>query len=242
MGRLKLTSVLILCLAVGVVIFVALDVRMSGGGGDFALIKTWNETDGNLKTDLTEAQKEEISRETRNTVSEGVKKTLDKEHKIDVAASVKETKFSQTDVEKFVRAAVPAIMSFGFLDFEKKQAANARYFTKRGYVSFYNAVKAAGLQQMIEQRQALARPELLCVRNVTQDIDEYGRVVWKANIVAKYEYITGKEFKHDFHEVVMVVMDKEDESVAYQPGLGIRQWVVTGVPSSEEQARRLCTP
>lgn len=209
---------------------------------DVALIKIWENAENNIKRDLTDHEKQQIKKLQKDAFSQEPRETLSHNHQADLSQNKTGTAFSSDDVRDFVRVAAIAAMSFGFQDFEKKKIEDAPYFTKRGYVSFYQTVKNAGIKKYVEQSQYVAVPEILCIIHVKKTRDEYNRIVWNTRSIMKikYSYPTPTMSRQEFYESEIIVMNKEDESLSYQPNLGIRQWILTGLPSEEEYARSLC--
>lgn len=145
-----------------------------------------------------------------------------------------------TDVKKFVEVAAPAVMTFGFDDFEKKKLENAHFFTKQGFISFYNAMKMAELDRMTLEDKVIAEADLLCIISIKDEKDEAGRNVSHAQFILHQKYISGDKMRQEWHNVLAVIMNKQDENTSYKSGFGIKQWLVTGTPDKDE-AQKTCT-
>lgn len=147
--------------------------------------------------------------------------------------------FTKAEAKLFVDKAIPAVMSFGFNDYEERRAENAPYLTKRGFVSVYEAIEKSGIRSMVEKNRAIGEAKISCITQINDKKDKYDRPLWVVELIMGYTYVGENKSLKLFQLTEVRLMNKKDESPKYQQGLGIRQLIVTA-SLSEEQAKEKC--
>lgn len=209
--------IIFICFLLGV--SYALVDRLFFKDEDFALIEIWEAADGNLIRDMSPTQLQ--------PVDEGE------------APENEKSVFSLGEAKKFLTEVAPQVMKFGFHDYENKKELNARYFTKRGFVSFYTALNKAQIPEYLHANKILINSEMICLVGVEPGHDKYGRPFWEFNFILALNYQNGNLVRQDWQNVTARIINKQNESLSYQLGLGIRQWVAIPL-SNEQEARNLC--
>lgn len=231
--RYRYISILIL-LGLPVFFYLALDIDNAGkkDKDDISLISIWEKADGNMKLNLTSAETEELARSREDAFLQGIQKSIT-DRSVNLTSDQSQPLTSE-ELDSFINRAIPAVMGFSSDDFEQKQRQNAKFFTKRGFVSFYNAIEASQIKQTIEKMRATIRPRIICVTQKDASKDEYSRPLWLIKAVIEYTYERPESSTRNYHLTQIAIMNKADESLSYQPGPSIKKWFVQEVLSEIE--------
>lgn len=115
------------------------------------------------------------------------------------------------------------IMTFGFHDYQRRLQESAQYFTRRGWQSFSEALEAAGLLEMIQERRQVVtaaprRAPIIVQQGVVNGIYRW---VVELPLIVTYQSGSSKD-SQNLNVRLLVIRTPTLDSPS---GVGIQQWI-----------------
>ncbi len=141
---------------------------------------------------------------------------------------------SNEDVAKWVQSAAEQVMTFGFNDYEKRAIDNKKYFTVKGYESFYTAMKRSQIDKLIIENKMIRQAKTICFPEVTASSESPH--AWKVVVPMEVVHFDSAKQKRDY--LLSTIHVERDPNVNNELHLGIRQWISVGM---DESKKALCS-
>ena len=130
---------------------------------------------------------------------------------------------SQAALMSWVSQASIDVMTFGFHDYQKRLQESSKYFTRRGWESFTNALQSSRIIEGVENTQQIVTAAPQSAPVIVQEGIMNGKYRWIVELPLMVTYQSGAKSKTDLMRTRLTL--ERVPTLESEHGVGIEQWI-----------------
>lgn len=119
--------------------------------------------------------------------------------------------------------AIASTLTFGFNDYRRRFQENSKYFSKKGFASFTEALERARLIEMVKTNQQVVTAAPQGAPVIVSEGVKDGVYRWEVQVPTVITYQSGAKIRTDRLLITLVI--KRSTLLENDKGLAIEQWI-----------------